>query len=1186
MTVQKNYGLVSTIAELQKFVDKLIREGKPFGFDIETGYLGEPKVKKALHPEENLICGFSFTNSTDWARYCPINHHLHENVDSAEAARALWPLMQTGLGVAHNLSFEERNMSRWFLEHVPEAEPTQGYFPARSDSMIEAYLMGCYQSVALKALTMQLFNHDQPTFASLFPDLKGKKLKLANFATLDLSPKVVGYACEDAVWCLALHERHYPEVKDMLLYRIEMEVLKIVCRMEDYGLGYDWAMMAKSRSELEQFIVLQNQEIQAHLSKAVGRAVNISLASPKQVSDMLFGELGMVTTRFTKSVDKKTGAKKMSTDAIALTSLAKEHPVVRKILDYKEQKTLLTRYLAKYDKEYNYAPDGRTHPNHMQTGAGTGRFAVSDPAYQQCCLGDVEVLTPQGWQRLDALAAIAGNGGAVEVAQFVGGAAKSPDACRVADDGIEFVVGEMVALPYTGPVVRVRGAEELGGTTAGRKGEGGTWYYTPNHRMVFRRRQPRGGGLGPIDIVTAEEWMKSLNSKTEKPEFGKTLDGRRIPRGGHRAGGIRLDETERQELRLAIACQADGEYIRGRGPRYRIEVCRPRKVEALRALTPVHRSHTREGNYFEFYVPRGAVERWLDESKNFRFDTILALCEDDLRFFVSEIMQWDGDSTRECAYGQKVTRRQSVNVVQAAAALCGMSTTIHERPKYDAVSVNVTDRQYREAGWQSVDVVPCPGDHVYCVTVPSGMLLVRNTEGVVQVTGNSPKKYHYKLDSGKEYNLPFRDMIRAAPEHYLLGFDYSQIELRVLAGESQEPTLLNAFDSDEDVHSATASLMLGIPLDEITSDQRSIGKTLNFSLLYGQGVKSLAERMAKTYDEAKHLHELYFASFTSIRVWMDRAIAMGKKNGYTMSRLGRKNTVWELRSEDPYIKSKGDRICVNSPIQGGAADYMKVAMVRADTALRQAGLLDDVHMIMNIHDALIFEIARTVDPARVIAVLQPAVTFPMDGYPKIVADWELGIRWGSMRKIVLEGTGADLKVTVRAGKPKEEDSIEEESLPADESEEDGELEDVEDSVEGEVDVQQPGLKSLSVTVSHAISDTPLMNIASSGPPSQPVQKIATLPTLPAQPGKRLVIGLERMPDSNQWQRFRDFLAQHPGNNTLLLRTPEGEKDFGSTILTSVSDQDASYISIVFGGATAAFEISADEMADVFAELVL
>lgn len=1123
----RNYGLITSPEQLGRFVDRLIADGRAIGFDIETGYAGDDREAAALHPEEGFVVGISFTNSTDWARYVPLRHELSENMDEREAARQFWRMLESGLGVAHNAKFERRFLSKWFRDTLwddPEAgervRASNGYFPVRSDTILEAYLDASQRRFGLKALTKALFGHDQAEFASLFPAVAKSKQKTLRFNTLELTPAVVAYACEDAAWCLALHEHFYPKVKDRLLYRVEMQVMAILCEMEDFGILYDWAAMASAHARAQDFLNRQNEEIQRELSELVGTPVSINLGSPKQLSDILYGVLGMKTTRKSKA----TGA--MSTDAIAMAGLANEYPVVRKILEWKEMRTLVTRYLEKYQREFNYAPDGMAHPNHMQTVVPTGRFAVSEPPYQQCLSGDTEILTPHGWKRLDALGE---NGAAVEVAQFIPEQGAVPSR-QSAADRIEFVTGEMVNVPCPEGMIEIGPADQLKGSQT-RKGEGGTWLYTPNHRIAYR--PVRRAGLGALAVVEASEWEAELANARLSPR-GRRICSRSIPTAGRRVGGRTLTPEERDELLVAIACQADGSLRTDVASGlwwFDVELYRERKRHRLSAVLGSGKPQSRGSERWRVaYSPE-----WLDETKNFRPEAVLALSAEDLEWFLDEVLFWDGDRARKASYGQAVRRRASVDVVQAAAVLAGLRTSIYERPKQGAVSVNLSTRQYRQSGWQQTRRVPSPDGRAYCVTVPSGFIVVRRN-GVVQVTGNSPKKYAYELSDGTSFSLNFRDFLIAPPEHYILGFDYSQIELRMMAGESGEPTLLKAFNEDEDVHTATAALMLGIPKSSVDPDKRAIGKTLNFALLYGMGAKSLAERLAISKDEAQSLYNQYFEAYSAISVWVDRVTAEGKAQGYASTLFGRHCTIWEFLDSDPYIRSKGERLCVNAPIQGAAADYMKIAMVRADEALARAGLKDRVRLVMNIHDALEFYVHESLTPEEVIAVLRPAVEFSVPRLPKIVADWHTGSKWGQVSEISVADSG---EITAKAARNAPESSPE--------------------AQEGPSKAPERPVEALGEPAGAPVGERP--------------------PDAPG--GVSVVVALEDMPTAAQYKRWLELVAQRPGRNTLILRTPEGDVVHDGEG-SSLGIHNRSEIGMIFGRVSVVLDegsVDLDAMAD-------
>jgi DNA polymerase-1 len=248
-----------------------------------------------------------------------------------------------------------------------------------------------------------------------------------------------------------------------------------------------------------------------------------------------------------------------------------------------------------------------------------------------------------------------------------------------------------------------------------------------------------------------------------------------------------------------------------------------------------------------------------------------------------------------------------------------------------------------------------------------------------------------------------RDYLVASPGYRLLTFDYRTAEMRVLAGLAQEPHLLNAFENKIDVHVTAASLAFGVSLEQIDKDHplRQRAKAVNFGLIYGQGVQGLADGLGIPKDEAQKIMDQYFAAFSKVDQWFTKVKRDAHDHGYVESFMGRKSTLWELQSPNKAVRSKADRLAVNIPVQGGAADYCKVAMVRAQRALVKAGWWKTkVRMLMNQHDSLVFEVADDLSLTEVIDLLEPAVSFPIKGFPLMEVDWETGLRWGSVTKYV------------------------------------------------------------------------------------------------------------------------------------------------------------------------------------------
>jgi DNA polymerase-1 len=207
-----------------------------------------------------------------------------------------------------------------------------------------------------------------------------------------------------------------------------------------------------------------------------------------------------------------------------------------------------------------------------------------------------------------------------------------------------------------------------------------------------------------------------------------------------------------------------------------------------------------------------------------------------------------------------------------------------------------------------------------------------------------------------DYGLRIREAFVAPEGHKLLCADYSQIEPRILAHLSQDPRLLAVFSNSEDIHMATAMEIFSLPADQITKDMRRAAKTVVFGIVYGISPFGLSQNIGVPQSEAKKYIETFFERFPAVRALMDRNIAEGRAKGYTTTILGRRRPIPELQSGDPVQRSFGERMAVNSPIQGSAADLIKVAMINVHNVLQQA--LPHVKMILQVHDELIFEVAE------------------------------------------------------------------------------------------------------------------------------------------------------------------------------------------------------------------------------------
>jgi len=208
-----------------------------------------------------------------------------------------------------------------------------------------------------------------------------------------------------------------------------------------------------------------------------------------------------------------------------------------------------------------------------------------------------------------------------------------------------------------------------------------------------------------------------------------------------------------------------------------------------------------------------------------------------------------------------------------------------------------------------------------------------------------------KTELGKQVRKAF---VPGNPDFVLIGADYSQIELRVLAHLSEDPILIKAFQEDKDIHSQTAQEIFGIDMPAmVTSDFRRQAKIVNFGIIYGMGPKALSMQLEISMQEAKKFIDKYFQKYPKVSEYIDNELDQAIKYGYVKTMFGRKRKIPELTSGNPQIESFGRRIAVNTPIQGSAADIIKIAMINIYNKIKENDM--SLFMLLQVHDELIFE---------------------------------------------------------------------------------------------------------------------------------------------------------------------------------------------------------------------------------------
>ncbi|HQT82779.1 MAG TPA: DNA polymerase, partial [Candidatus Paceibacterota bacterium] len=242
-----------------------------------------------------------------------------------------------------------------------------------------------------------------------------------------------------------------------------------------------------------------------------------------------------------------------------------------------------------------------------------------------------------------------------------------------------------------------------------------------------------------------------------------------------------------------------------------------------------------------------------------------------------------------------------------------------------------------------------------------------------------------------------------APKGFsLVSLDYSQIELRLAAILSGDKKLCGIFKSGRDVHTEVAAQVFHVAPEAVDQEMRRRAKVINFGILYGMGVNALRAQLGSTTAEAHRYLEEYFATFKTLAEYLESTKGFARKHGYTETLFGRRRQFPEMKSSLPYVRAQAERMAINAPLQGTSADIIKLAMVRVDEMLTKEKAQDDAHLLLQVHDELVYEIRkeRADELGAEIRKIMEAALPSKDarGVPVLVT-MKTGADWGSMHTI-------------------------------------------------------------------------------------------------------------------------------------------------------------------------------------------
>ena len=258
-----------------------------------------------------------------------------------------------------------------------------------------------------------------------------------------------------------------------------------------------------------------------------------------------------------------------------------------------------------------------------------------------------------------------------------------------------------------------------------------------------------------------------------------------------------------------------------------------------------------------------------------------------------------------------------------------------------------------------------------------------------RLSSNNPNLQNIPIRTlrGQEVRKAF---IAKDDQHVLLAADYSQIELRIIAALSKDPAMIAAFKAGQDIHTATAARVFDVTQETVSRAQRSQAKTVNFGIIYGVSAFGLSQQTDLNRTEAKELIDTYYASYPKLRNYMSEQVDFARDNGYVSTVLGRRRYLKDINSQNAVVRGAAERNAVNAPIQGSAADIIKLAMIRLHSCLHEGPW--QAKMLLQVHDELVFEVPKNeLDDFQAVVKKEMENAFPLD--VPLEVDLGVGQNW-------------------------------------------------------------------------------------------------------------------------------------------------------------------------------------------------
>ena len=783
--------------------------------------------------------------------------------------------------------------------------------------------------------------------------------------------------------------------------------------VEIYGVDVDWEPMERHRALYKPFASRMEQAVKEGFAQLVKdpqtreNVANLNLGSAPQMQKLLYEDIGWRATRFSR----KTG--KPSADKIALESLSRKYPAVKRLLQLREMNNLGIRHETWLD-EYRDSYDRKVHPNYSQVRVPSGRFAAEKPAIQQL---------PKHWywdirgpqETEDDVRASCTNGDRYWEGWFRKYIIASPNHYLLTYDYSQVELRVLAAVSKEERLLQAFDQDEDVHVTTTAQMLG-----LSRDEVTDELRQI--GKAQPLDaqVLTPDGWRKM--GDIHVGDFVIGSDGQAVAVTGVFPQGVRkVYEVETSDGAVTQCCEEHLWTVQSRNSKRRLWKTYELKEIVRRGLFNAP-AMTKGKSYRQpkWMLPPRPVVEFAPLAEPLKVDPyVLGALLGDGSFRHDGVMFASAD-------------QHLLDAVLAEADRLGSSVSSHfERDGVKGFYIfgngkrggNPLKEALKDYGlWRttsSTKFIPEP----YLRATPAERLALlqglMDTDGNVQASGGQFRSVSEALAGGVQElarslggfaSMRTREPVpNALVTGRLLQYDCYftlpigvnpfQLERKAIKARkyASPPTIRRVTEvGEKQTQCISVASENGLYL---TDEYIVTHNTLNFAILYGMGVKSLGERMAVTTERAQELYTSYFQQFSSIDDWVSKTRKAGIKNKYVETFFGRRIPLWDLLSDKEGVRKKGERVAINGPVQGGAADYMKYAMVRAKRMLEKEGLWNNGVMItMNQHDSLTFEVRNDIDPNWLRGKLAEAVVFVIPGFPKIVADWEIGVSWGASTK--------------------------------------------------------------------------------------------------------------------------------------------------------------------------------------------